>query len=171
MIKKLLVAVLAMAMVIGTMAVSAFAADDTKYYVVGTMNGWDCAGAIEMTDAGDGVWTYTFDAADTTDVEFKIVTEQGNWDTQISIGGGKNGGNFKYTPDAAGKITITLDVAKIADNNAGDDAVTVAAATADAPADDTPAGDSTAVMGYVVAAVVALAAVVTVISKKRSVEA
>lgn len=159
--RKVIVALLAMVMALGCLTVAA-SADETKYYVVGTMNGWDCAGAIEMTDAGNGVWTYTYDVADTTMVEFKIVTVQNNWDTQISMGGGKNGGNFTYTPAAAGKITITLDTAKIGAENAGDDAVTVAPATAEAPA---------GVSAPVVAAVIAVVSMVGIVvfTKRRTV--
>ena len=160
--RKAIVALLAMAMTIGCFAVTAFAAEDPKYYVVGSMNGWDCAGAIEMTDAGSGIFTYTFDAADTTKVEFKIVTEQGNWDTQISMGGGKNGGNIEYTPEAAGKLTIKLDTAKIGENNEADEAVTVAPAGADAPA---------GVSAPVVAAVIAVVSMVGIVvfTKRRTV--
>ena len=158
--RKLIVAVMAMALALGMLTMSASAAD-TKYYVVGNMQGWDCANAIEMTDAGNGVFTYTFDAADTSTVEFKIVTEQGNWDTQISIGGGTNGGNITYTPDAAGKLTITLDSAKIGANNEADDAVTVAPAVPDT-------GDATPVAVVAVIALVAAAGVV-VCAKRRAV--
>lgn len=158
--KKAIVALLAMTMVLGMLTVAA-KADETKYYVVGSMQGWDIGTSAEMTDAGNGIWTYTFEVADTTMVEFKIVTDQSNWDSQISMGGGKNGGNFTYTPEAAGNITITLDTSKIGAENAGDDAVTTAAAT------DTPAGVSAPV---VVAAIAVVSMVgIVVFAKRRTV--
>ena len=157
--RKVIVALLAMVMALGCFAATA-SADETKYYVVGSMNGWDCKNAILMTDAGNGVWTYTFDAADTSKVEFKIVTIQNNWDTQISKTGGKNGDNFDYTPDAAGKLTITLDTSKIGAENNGADAVTVAKA-------DTPAGVSAPVVAAAIA-VVSMVGIV-VFTKRRTV--
>ena len=157
--RKLIVAVMAMALALGMLTMSASAAD-TKYYVVGNMQGWDKDNGIEMTDAGNGIYTYTFEVADTNVVEFKILTAP-DWETQISIGGGNNGGNITYTPDAAGKLTITLDSAKIGPNNEADDAVTVA------PAVPTT-GDATPVAVVAVIALVAAAGVV-VCAKRRAV--
>lgn len=166
MIKKLLVAVLAMAMVIGTMAVSAFAADEV--HVAGdealTGKAWSTTDNA-MTDNGDGTYTITFEGIAAGEYGFKVVKGD-SWGDAYNLDGAANGmgDDAKVTVEKDGSsVTITFDGEKAA--------VTVAEGTADAPADDTPAGDSTAVMGYVVAAVVALAAVVTVISKKRSVEA
>lgn len=158
--RKVIVALLAMVMALGCLTMTA-SADDTKYYVVGSMQGWNLGESIEMTDAGNGVYTYTFDVADTTAVEFKIVTDQANWDTQISMGGGTNGGNFTYTPEAAGSLTITLDTAKIGAENAGDEAVTVA-----------PTADSnTGVSAPVVAAAIAVVSMVGIVvfAKRRTV--
>ena len=61
MIKKLLVAVLAMAMVIGTMAVSAFAADEVHVAGDEALTGvaWSTTDNA-MTDNGDGTYTITF---------------------------------------------------------------------------------------------------------------
>lgn len=158
--RKVIVALLAMVMALGCLTMTA-SADDTKYYVVGSMQDWKLGESIEMTAAGNGVYTYTFDVADTTAVEFKIVTDQSNWDTQISMGGGKNGGNFTYTPDAAGSLTITLDTAKIGAENAGDEAVTIA-----------PTADSnTGVSAPVVAAAIAVVSMVGIVvfAKRRTV--
>ena len=168
MIKKLLVAVLAMAMVIGTMAVSAFAADEVVVRVAGAegLTGADWSTTENaMTDNGDGTYTITFEGIAAGEYGFKVVKGD-SWGDAYNLDGAANGmgDDAKVTVEKDGSsVTITFDGEKAA--------VTVAEGTADAPADDTPAGDSTAVMGYVVAAVVALAAVVTVISKKRSVEA
>ena len=168
MIKKLLVAVLAMAMVIGTMAVSAFAADDVVVRVAGaeglTGANWSTT-ENAMTDNGDGTYTITFKDVKAGEYGFKVLKGD-DWGDAYNLDGAANGmgDDAKVTVEKDGSsVTITFDGEKAA--------VTVTEGTADAPADDTPAGDSTAVMGYVVAAVVALAAVVTVISKKRSVEA
>lgn len=169
MIKKLLVAVLAMAMVIGTMAVSAFAADGDTYNVagVGGLCGvdWDPS-QNQMNDNGDGTWSIEFKDIKAGTYEFKVATN-GAWDNgeyNLEGSAGSGASNASVTVEADGStVVVGFDGEKAT--------VEVVAGTADAPADDTPAGDSTAVMGYVVAAVVALAAVVTVISKKRSVEA
>lgn len=166
MIKKLLVAVLAMAMVIGTMAVSAFAADEVHVAGDEALTGvaWSTTDNA-MTDNGDGTYTITFKDVKAGEYGFKVVKGD-SWGDAYNLDGAANGmgDDAKVTVEKDGSsVTITFDGEKAA--------VTVAEGTADAPADDTPAGDSTAVMGYVVAAVVALAAVVTVISKKRSVEA
>ena len=162
MIKKLLVAVLAMAMVIGTMAVSAFAADEV--HVAGdealTGKAWSTTDNA-MTDNGDGTYTITFEGIAAGEYGFKVVKGD-SWGDAYNLDGAANGmgDDAKVTVEKDGSsVTITFDGEKAA--------VTVAEGTVE----DAPAGDSTAVMGYVVAAVVALAAVVTVISKKRSVEA
>lgn len=188
MIKKLLVAVLAMAMVLGTMAVSTFAAD----YEVKVTVEWaedENTGAIEnmslwiwgaevglnytesqkwpgdaLTKNADGTWTGTFTVSEATvkvipsvnDAAYQTVDSEAvdatKGEIKIKVGAAEE-------PDADGKFKYTLE------------SVEAVGGSADAPVEDAPAGDSTAVMGYVVAAVVALAAVVTVISKKRSVEA
>lgn len=164
MIKKLLVAVLAMAMVIGTMAVSAFAADDVVVRVAGaeglTGANWSTT-ENAMTDNGDGTYTITFKDVKAGEYGFKVLKGD-DWGDAYNLDGAANGmgDDAKVTVEKDGSsVTITFDGEKAA--------VTVAEGTVE----DAPAGDSTAVMGYVVAAVVALAAVVTVISKKRSVEA
>lgn len=164
MIKKLLVAVLAMAMVIGTMAVSAFAADDVVVRVAGAegLTGADWSTTENaMTDNGDGTYTITFKDVKAGEYGFKVVKGD-SWGDAYNLDGAANGmgDDAKVTVEKDGSsVTITFDGEKAA--------VTVA----EGAVEDAPAGDSTAVMGYVVAAVVALAAVVTVISKKRSVEA
>ena len=162
MIKKLLVAVLAMAMVIGTMAVSAFAADEVHVAGDEALTGvaWSTTDNA-MTDNGDGTYTITFKDVKAGEYGFKVVKGD-SWGDAYNLDGAANGmgDDAKVTVEKDGSsVTITFDGEKAA--------VTVA----EGAVEDAPAGDSTAVMGYVVAAVVALAAVVTVISKKRSVEA
>lgn len=192
MIKKLLVAVLAMAMVLGTMAVSTFAADSKITVEVGEWANDDridevadvmayCFGAggealggwpgTALTDNGDGTWSTTISADDVVSL---IITCNDHTGRTVEIKDfDASKGDVKITVlEIEGEIddfgtmrpVNSVDV-KVVDAPAGD------APAGDAPAEDTPAGDSTAVMGYVVAAVVALAAVVTVVSKKRSVEA
>ena len=192
MIKKLLVAVLAMAMVLGTMAVSTFAADskitvevgewanderidevaDVMAYCFGAggevLGGWP---GTALTDNGDGTWSTTISADDVVSL---IITCNDHTGRTVEITDfDASEGDVKITVlEIEGEIddfgtmrpVNSVDV-KVVDAPAGD------APAEDTPAEDTPAGDSTAVMGYVVAAVVALAAVVTVVSKKRSVEA
>ena len=184
MIKKLLVAVLAMAMVIGTMAVSAFAADvkvtidttvwesderidevaDVMVYGYGSEGNFfgDWPGTA-MTDNGDGTWSATFSTEGKVGL---IITCNDHTGRTVEM---------KDVETTKGDINIVVLEEKGEIDDYGTkrpvNEVELTYASADAPADDTPAGDSTAVMGYVVAAVVALAAVVTVISKKRSVEA
>ena len=193
MIKKLLVAVLAMAMVLGTMAVSAFAAE-VKITVEWAED--DNTGAIEgaslwiwgatgldlnytesqkwpgdaLTKNDDGTWSGTFTVEEDA---FKIIPtvnpnfDAGNTmyqtvdsDALTTVDGGEYIVKVGALDEEKGQYTIESITEPTADTPAED-----------TPAEDTPAGDSTSVMGYVVAAVVALAAVVTVISKKRSVEA
>lgn len=187
MIKKLLVAVLAMAMVLGTMAVSTFAADSKITVEVGEWANDDridevadvmayCFGAggealggwpgTALTDNGDGTWSTTISADDVVSL---IITCNDHTGRTVEI---------KDIDASKGDVKITVleiegeidDFGTMRPVNSVDVKV-VDAPAGDAPAEDTPAGDSTAVMGYVVAAVVALAAVVTVVSKKRSVEA
>lgn len=192
MIKKLLVAVLAMAMVLGTMAVSTFAADSKITVEVGEWANDEridevadvmayCFGAggevlgvwpgTALTDNGDGTWSTTISADDVVSL---IITCNDHTGRTVEIKDfDASKGDVKITVlEIEGEIddfgtmrpVNSVDV-KVVDAPAGD------APAEDTPAEDTPAGDSTAVMGYVVAAVVALAAVVTVVSKKRSVEA
>ena len=83
-------------------------------------------------------------------------------------------GETVYQTVDSDAIDATKGEIKLKIGAAGEDgkyAIDSAEAVGGSAAGDAPAGDSTAVMGYVVAAVVALAAVVTVVSKKRSVEA
>ena len=188
MIKKLLVAVLAMAMVLGTMVIPASAAGKEVTVTVewagveelgDTVSLWCWGGGDlglnynanstwpgdEMTKNADGTYTVTISGIeeDTVKVIPNVTTADGavlqTVDSEaidISTGAIKVVVGELGEPNDEGKANYTIDSAVAVEGSAAGDA---------------PAGDSTAVMGYVVAAVVALAAVVTVVSKKRSVEA
>ena len=188
MIKKLLVAVLAMAMVLGTMVIPASAAEE--YEVTVTVEwaaaeeevslwiwGTEAVG-LNYTESGawpgdaltkndDGTWSGTFTVGESTvGLILTCDGEAGRTSETQKVDATKGAINIKVLDeteeiDDFGTMK-TVNMVEI---------TTPDAPAADAPAEDTPAGDSTAVMGYVVAAVVALAAVVTVVSKKRSVEA
>lgn len=162
--KRVITAVLAMAMVIGMMAMTAFAADDT-YSVIGSINGnWDKD--TDLVKQADG--TYSVDLTDVKagSYEFKIRTNHA-WDNgEYNLEGDASSGGANAKVDVAkdgSTVTITFDGTKAA--------VTVKEASAAAPADKTPAAGDSSVMVYIVAAVVALSAVVAVVAKRRSVEA
>lgn len=162
--KRVITAVLAMAMVIGMMAMTAFAADDT-YSVIGSINGnWDKD--TDLVKQADG--TYSVDLTDVKagSYEFKIRTNHA-WDNgEYNLEGDASSGGANAKVDVAkdgSTVTITFDGTKAA--------VTVKEASAEAPADKTPAAGDSSVMVYIVAAVAALSAVVAVVAKRRSVEA
>lgn len=162
--KRVITAVLAMAMVIGMMAMTAFAADDT-YSVIGTINGnWDTD--TELVKQADG--TYSVDIKDVKagSYEFKVRVNKA-WDTSYNTDGVAVGEDSNVKIDVAkdgSTVTVTFDGEKVA--YAVKDASAAAPAAPAAPA----AGDSS-VMVYIVAAVAALSAVVAVVAKRRSVEA
>jgi len=164
--KRVITAVLAMAMVIGMMAMTAFAADDT-YSVIGSINGnWDKD--TDLVKQADG--TYSVDITDVKagSYEFKVRTNHA-WDNgEYNLEGDASSGGANAKVDVAkdgSTVTITFDGTKAA--------VTVkdASAAPAAPADKTPAAGDSSVMVYIVAAVAALSAVVAVVAKRRSVEA
>lgn len=166
--KRVITAVLAMAMVIGMMAMTAFAADDT-YSVIGSINGnWDKD--TDLVKQADG--TYSVDITDVKagSYEFKIRTNHA-WDNgEYNLEGDASSGGANAKVDVAkdgSTVTITFDGTKAA--------VTVKDASAAAPAAPaapaTPAAGDSSVMVYIVAAVAALSAVVAVVAKRRSVEA
>lgn len=161
--KRVITAVLAMAMVIGMMAMTAFAADDT-YSVIGTINGnWDAD--TDLVKQADG--TYSVDITDVKagSYEFKVRVNH-DWATSYNLDGEAVGEDSNIKLDVAkdgSTVTVTFDGTKAA--------VTVKEAGAEAPADTTPAAGDASVMVYIVAAVAALSAVVAVVAKRRSVEA
>lgn len=168
--KRVITAVLAMAMVIGMMAMTAFAADDT-YSVCGSINGEDGWNKdTDLVKQADG--TYSVDITDVKagSYEFKIRTNHA-WDNgEYNLEGDASSGGANAKVDVAkdgSTVTITFDGTKAA--------VTVKDASAAAPAAPaapaTPAAGDSSVMVYIVAAVAALSAVVAVVAKRRSVEA
>ena len=172
--KRVITAVLAMAMVIGMMAMTAFAADDT-YSVIGSINGnWDKD--TDLVKQADG--TYSVDITDVKagSYEFKVRTNHA-WDNgEYNLEGDASSGG------ANAKVVLPKQLpanTPISEKEEGlvqmiaDYAVTVKEASAApvAPADKTPAAGDSSVMVYIVAAVAALSAVVAVVAKRRSVEA
>lgn len=171
MIKKVLAAVLAMAMVIGMMAMSTFAADREVTVTVKwdaakdeeTMNCW-CWGSIEnytggtwpgteMTKNADGTWTAKITVTDDEDTELGFIPS-------CSLG---------QTVDVkfpiADSVTIVVSDKKEVQEDGTEGKNYIASVEGDV------AGGDSSVMVYVVAAVVAVAAAVTVVCKRRSVEA
>lgn len=166
--KRVITAVLAMAMVIGMMAMTAFAADDT-YSVIGSINGnWDKD--TDLVKQADG--TYSVDITDVKagSYEFKIRTNH-DWDNgEYNLEGDASSGGANAKVDVAkdgSTVTITFDGTKAAVTVKEASAATPAAPAAPA----TPAAGDSSVMVYIVAAVAALSAVVAVVAKRRSVEA
>lgn len=170
MIKKVLAAVLAMAMVIGMMAMSTFAADREVTVTVKwdaakdeeSMNCW-CWGAIEnytggtwpgteMTKNADGTWTAKITVTDDEDTELGFIPS-------CSLG---QTVDVKFP--VADSVTIVVSDKKEVKKD-GTEGHFLASVEGDV------AGGDSSVMVYVVAAVVAVAAAVTVVCKRRSVEA
>lgn len=183
--KKIATVVAAVSMV-AAMTTTAFAAKDPgKLYVVGSMTNW--SEFKEMTAAGNGVYTYTFEGLTAgSEVEYKFTLEA-DWKGEVCSTGADN---FKTKVGDDGKLTLTLDFAKLGDatDNNGNPRYTVddtgaltftapaaggtttGGDTADKPADkpaDTPAtGDSTAVVAM--AAVAAVAGALVVASRRQT---
>ena len=100
-------------------------AADGDYILLGTITGWDAASAGQMTDAGNGKYTYTYSASIGEKMEFKIANAElfandGSWNTVIGDG---NKSNFNYEATSE-TVVITYD-SKVTDR-AG---VTVTGAT------------------------------------------
>lgn len=157
--KKVLAAVLAATMVIGMMAVSAFAAD--VYHVAGASglcNGdeWDTT-KNEMTANSDGTYSITFEGVAKGTYGFKVVKGDA-WGDAYNLEGAANG----MGDDAS--VEVTEDNSKVVISFDGEKASVVVN-----PADDTPTGDASHAALFVVIAAVA-AAVVVVACKKRTVE-
>lgn len=182
--KKVIVAVLAMAMVIGMMAMSAFAADKNK-----------CTFTVKWDGAeGDmSLWIATCDDGKTWGIN---ITNSQAWPGDVMT---KNAdGTYSITYDVPstgvclipscsagqtadivgvdvtkGNVLITVDPSNADDQ--GHFAATAVASGAstetEKPADKAPAAGDSSVMIYIVAAVAALSAVVAVVAKRRSVEA
>ena len=106
-IKKVLAAVLAATMIIGSMAVAAFAAD--TYNVAGAEGlcgvDWDPA-QNQMKDNGDGTYSCTFTGVKAGTYEFKIATN-GAWDNgEYNLEGDASSGGSNA------KVTVVEAVAK-----------------------------------------------------------
>lgn len=167
--KRVLAAVLAATMVIGMMAVSAFAADG-DWYVTGSSDGdnggdWNAPGPFSecwnpagdaMTDNGDGTYSITFKDVEAGAYAMKVT--DGTWDNQAGgLDNGQEQENFLFTVDAKGDIKITFTPET--------KAITVApVAEETAP----PTGDASRAGLFVI--IMAAAAAVVVISRKRTVE-
>lgn len=184
MIKKVLAAVLAMAMVIGMMAMSTFAADKEVTVTVvweglddaAEMNAW-----IATSDA-EGAWGINITEAQEWPGDPITKNADGTYSITFAVPESIDYINFipSWTLDGGATNTQTVDITAV-DITTGAVKVTVGdvveegdnagkyEATAEAVS-DTATGDSS-VMVYVVAAVVAVAAAVTVVCKRRSVEA
>lgn len=166
--KRVITAVLAMAMVIGMMAMTAFAADDT-YSVIGSIVDADWSKDVDMTKQADG--TYSVDLKDIKKGSYELKVRVNHaWDTSYNTDGVAVGENSNVKVDVAkdgSTVTVKFDGSKVAVEVK--DASAAAPAAPAAPA--TPAAGDSSVMVYIVAAVAALSAVVAVVAKRRSVEA
>lgn len=157
-IKKVLAAVLAATMIIGSMAVAAFAAD--TYNVAGAegLCGVDWKpDQNQMKANGDGTYSCTFTGIKKGTYEFKVVTN-GDWGKDYNLEGDASlgGSNAKVTVDNDNStVVVSFDGTK--------------ASVKVNPAADNKAGDASHTALFVVLAVAATAAVVTVAAKKRTV--
>lgn len=163
-----MVAVLSALMVLGTMCVSAFAADG-DYYVTGSQNG-DLSGDWEvyepfsakwqvngdaMKDTGNGIYTFTaeFPASD-----YAIKVTDGTWDNAFGgYASGQETDNYCFTIDAAGSYTIKFD------SSTGAIEVLASSLEVDDSSDSTTGSSTTAI---IFAAIASLAVVATVSVKK-----
>lgn len=182
--KKVIVAVLAMAMVIGMMAMSAFAADkNTCTFTVkwdgaeGDMSLWIATcddgktWGINITKAqawpGDAM---TKNADGTYSITYDVPSKNVCLISSCSAGQTVDVLNVDVTK---GNVLVTVDP-KNADDQGHFAATAVASGAStetEKPADKAPAAGDSSVMIYIVAAVAALSAVVAVVAKRRSVEA
>lgn len=159
LVKKIVVAVLAMAMAIGMLAVSASAAEFDSLSIAGSFNGW---GFEEMEKVGDKYYVEVELTAGK--VEFKC-SPIGDWGSQINTTGADGmGNNIELNADAAGTYYIVVDTTKLEAGTPGfwysGDAVSL---ETEAP----KAGDATPYIAIAAVAVLALGAVVVLASKKR----
>ena len=159
-IKKVLAAVLAATMIIGSMAVAAFAAD--TYNVAGQAGlcgvDWDPS-QNQMTDNGDGTYSITFTGVKAGTYEFKVATN-GAWDNgEYNLEGDASSGGSNAS------VTVDKDDSTVVVSFDGEKA----SVAVNPVAADTATGDASHTALFVVLAVAATAAVVTVATKKRTV--
>ena len=163
LVKKIVVAVLAMAMAIGMLAVSASAAEFSALQIAGSFNGW---GFEAMTKVDDKF--YIEIEVEAGKVEFKC-SPTGDWGSQINTTGADGmGNNIELNAETAGKYYIVVDTTKLEPGTEGfwysGDAVSL---ETEAPTASTPAGDATPFIAVAAVAVLALGAVVVLASKKN----
>ena len=159
LVKKIVVAVMAMAMAIGMLAVSASAAEFDSLSIAGSFNGW---GFEAMEKAGDKFYIEVELTAG--DVSFKC-SPTASWGSQINTTGADGMGNdIVLNAPADGTYYIVVDAANLEEGTAGfwysGDDVTL---ETEAPG----AGDATPYIAIAAVAVLALGAVVILASKKR----
>ena len=170
--KKIIVAIMAMALALGMLTMTASAAEDPgELYAVGEINGWKHE---KMESKGNGIYTITVEL-EAGKYEYKFTTEAG-WPgsdntTCIEINDGGNavgGGALILDAKEAGKYTITVDYSKIeeggdAQHLSGTNAVTVTSG-------DVPAGDVAPIIAVSSLALVALAGVIVCLKKRTVTE-
>ena len=146
-IKKLIVAVMAMAMMLGMLTVSASAAeyvDGGELYIVGDFNDW----SFEKMDGADGVYTaeVELEAGKKYGYKFTLVAE---WNKGEITDDGNNGGvNVYFTPETAGTYVFTVDTSKVVEGADathwnGGAAISVEIKSDESTGDDTNTGDDT----------------------------
>ena len=182
LVKKIVVAVMAMAMAIGMLAVTASAdnLDVTaceEWYVKGSFNGW---ADVRLTKDGS-VYYADVELAEAKEYEFVVYVKNGS---DIYLKDQNGGGNFKFTSTEANKtLRITVDPAKLGsgDNFWGDTFYPNLYKNADEAGSDSrsgiyadiyvappaPTGDATPYIAIAAVAVLALGAVVILASKKK----
>ena len=176
LVKKIVVAVMAMAMAIGMLTVSASAdnldvtADTNKWYVLGS---WDWSNKIEMTYVeAEDCYRASVDLTAGTEYEFVVYVNDGTKDIYVKNEAG--GGNYKYTPAETGKFTVTIYADQISNgDNYWTDTFYVKLFSDPSVVPDVEtrvgiyAGDKAPFVAIAAVAVLALGAVVVLASKKK----
>ena len=161
--KKIIVAIMAMALALGMLTMTASAADYTdggKLYIAGSFNDWK----FEEMTGKDGVYTIEAEVEAGT-LEFKC-SPTGDWSSQINATGADGLGNNLSTTVEAGKMVITVDTTKLVAGDAGFWTGTDAFTVAPVPA----VGDVAPIIAVSALALVALAGVIVCLKKRTVTE-
>ena len=142
------------------------------WYVAGTMNEWNCSDAgYQMTDNGDGTYTYTFAA---TPGDYALKVTNGTWD--VSYGGNGADGNYEFNVADECNVVVKFDGSTVShDFASADEVIDNSGDNGNIPGssdnkDDTDGGNSGLIISIVVTAVILIGggvAVFFVLKKKN----
>ena len=161
LVKKIVVAVMAMAMAIGMLTVSASAADFTDLQIAGDFNGWTFE---SMEKVGDDVFYFEVELGAGASTQFKC-SPTGTWGSQINTTGADGAdNNIVLTATDAGTYYIVVDASELQDGTAAGFWFSGEAVKLES---SVPTGDATPYIAIAAVAVLALGAVVLLASKKK----